>query len=178
MAILAISNAPLIISRQVLLITFRFAFLFHRISAVSVRKAISMPTPNTTYTPSMLVRSIRFLDSTGHQKKKEILCYRGKVKHQYFYLTALSNKEWTTQVDGWHKISNQNLGTMNCGQSQGNVDSFYPIIYTSPKRHACNWLYAKKGSMSINISQFKARDIHLICLVEQKKCFYFLWCQK
>lgn len=72
----------------------------------------------------------------------------------------------------------QNLGTMNCGQSQGNVDSFYPIIYTSPKRHACNWLYAKKGSMSINISQFKARDIHLICLVEQKKCFYFLWCQK
>ena len=45
---------------------------FQKISAISVMNARTIPTPITTYTPSILGKAIRFWDNAEKQKGKEI----------------------------------------------------------------------------------------------------------
>ena len=46
--------------------------LFHKISAISARNATHIPAPRTTYTPSMLIKSMRFRDNAVQRKRKDI----------------------------------------------------------------------------------------------------------
>ena len=49
-----------------------FSLLFHKISAISVRKATTIPIPRTTYTPSMLIKPIRFRDNAVQREGETV----------------------------------------------------------------------------------------------------------
>ena len=55
---------------RVILISPSLALLFHNISAISARNATTIPTHITTYTPSILIRSMLFRVKAENKKQK------------------------------------------------------------------------------------------------------------
>lgn len=88
-----------------LLFIFR-SFLFQMNSVISARNATIIPTPSTTYTPSMLVRSIRFGDNT-EKLIKVLVRFRDNI-----FGTKVSTKisEYIEDVTG--KMLIENVGYM------------------------------------------------------------------